>query len=257
MSRREWRASRRSHRVLPSQLLTFTVYSCYIHAVFGAYESNPMTQAGELSSVLPRAPLLITESKDEFDQIHNALDDQIKPRGIIEQMYVEDIAHLVWEVLRLRRSKVAIVNMAIRAALTKVITQLLLKPGGSYREVEKRAEEMAYKWFSDPDVKNQIARLLQKFDLNETAIQAEAFRESADDLERIDRLMASAEARRDKALVCIAQYRSDFGALLRESSDRLVESKVLNIEHDGRKERNLTPTPWQLIGKSQRTAETP
>jgi hypothetical protein len=216
-----------------------------------------MTQAGQLSSVLPRVPLLITESKDEFDQIRNALFDQIKPRGILEQMYVEDIACHAWEILRLRRGKVAIVNMAVRAALARVITQALLEPGGSYRDVAKRAEELAYKWFSDPDVKNQIAGLLQKFGLTETAIQAEAFRKSADDLERIDRLMASAEARRDKALVCIAQYRADFGALLRESSDRLVEGKVLNIEHDGSKERNLRPTPWQPIGKSQRTAETP
>ena len=49
--------------------------------------------------------------------------------------------------------------------------------------------------------------------------------------------MASAEARRDKALVCIAQYRGDFGVLLRESSDRLVDGKVLKLEHAGSKER--------------------
>ena len=60
----------------------------------------------------------------------------------------------------------------------------------------------------DPDVKKQIAGLLREFNLDETAFEAEAFRKSADDLEGIDRLMASAEARRDKALVCIAQYRA-------------------------------------------------
>jgi hypothetical protein len=94
-----------------------------------------------------------------------------------------------------------------------------------------------HEWFSDPDVKKQIAGLLREFNLDETAIEAEAFRKSADDLERIDRLMASAEARRDKALVCIAQYRGDFGVLLRESSDRLVDGKVLKLEHAGSKER--------------------
>ena len=83
----------------------------------------------------------------------------------------------------------------------------------------------------------QIAGLLREFNLDETAIEAAAFRKSADDLEGIDRLMASAEARRDKALVCIAQYRGDFGALLRESTDRLVEGKILKLEHAGSKER--------------------
>jgi hypothetical protein len=197
-----------------------------------------MPKAGRASSALmATAPLLITESRDEFNLIREALNDQIKPRGIIEQMYVEDIAHLVWEILRLRRSKAAIINSAFRAALTGVVTQLLLKPGGLEYAVHDDAEKLAYEWFSDPNVKKQIAGLLREFDLDETAIEAEAFRRSADDLERIDRLMASSEARRDKALVCIAQYRGDFGALLRESSHRLVDGEVLKLEHAGSKER--------------------
>jgi hypothetical protein len=189
------------------------------------------------SARLPTPPLLLTESKDEFKLIHNALNDEIKPRGIIEQIYVEDIAYLVWEVLRLRRSKTAIVNLAFRAALTEVVTQLSREPGEREHQVRPHSEKLAHKWFSDPDVKEQIAELLQEFNLDEAAIEAEAFRKSTDDLEQIDRLMASAEARRDKALVRIAQYRGDFGALLRESSDRLVDGKVLKLEHAGSKEQ--------------------
>ena len=197
-----------------------------------------MTKAGQVSSALiPTVPLLLTESKDEFNLIRDTLNDQIKPRGIIEQMHVEDIAYLVWEILRLRRSKAAIVNLAFRAALKEVIKQLLIKPGDLNFHVEEQSKNLAYEWFSDPDVKKEIAGLLQQFNLDETAIEAEAFRRSADDLERIDRLMASAEARRDKALVCIAQYRGDFGVLLRERSDRLVDGKVLKLEHAGSKER--------------------
>src|SRR4029077_1576852 len=162
------------------------------------------------SALIPTSPLLLTGSKDEFNLIRDNLNDQIKPRGIIEQIYVEDIAHLVWEILRLRRSKAAIVNLAFPAALKEVITQLLIKPRGLKFQVEDRSKKLAHEWFSDPDVKKEIAGLLQQFNLDETAIEAEAFRRSADDLERIDRLMASAEARRDKALVCIAQYRGDF-----------------------------------------------
>ena len=197
-----------------------------------------MTKAGQVSSaLLPTVPLLITESRDEFNLIRDNLNDQIKPRGIIEQMYVEDIAYLVWEILRLRRSKAAIINLAFRDALTEVVTQLLSNPGERKYHLKDRAEKLAREWFSDPDVKKQIAGLLREFDLDETALEAEAFRKSADDLEGIDRLMASAEARRDKALVCIAQYRGDFGALLRESSDRLVDGKVLKLEHAGSKRK--------------------
>jgi hypothetical protein len=197
-----------------------------------------MTKAGQVSSaLLPTAPLLITESKDEFDLLRDTLNQEVKPRGIIEQMYVEDVTYLVWEILRLRRSKAAIINLAFRDALTEVVMQLLRKPGEYKHELKDRADDLAREWFFDLNVRKQIAELLREFDLDETALEAEAFRKSADDLEGIDRLMASAEARRDKALVCIAQYRGDFGALLRERSDRLVDGKVLKLEHAGSKER--------------------
>jgi hypothetical protein len=32
------------------------------------------------------------------------------------------------------------------------------------------------------------------------------------------------------SLVCVAQYRGDFGARLRETSDRVIEGKVLQLE---------------------------
>ena len=188
--------------------------------------------------MLRGAPLLITESKADFDRIRDALKEEIKPRGILEQIYVEDMAYLSWEVLRLRRSKAAIVNLAFRAALKELITQLLREPGQYTHELGDQPEELARDWFSDPKVKKQVADLLQEYDLDESAIEAEAIRQSADDLERIDRLMASAEARRDKALVCVAQYRGDFGALLRDSSNRVIRKETLQLEHDLSKEQN-------------------
>jgi hypothetical protein len=54
-------------------------------------------------TLLPNLPLLITESADEFDALRDAFEREIKPRAIIEQMYVHDICSIVWEILRLRR----------------------------------------------------------------------------------------------------------------------------------------------------------
>jgi hypothetical protein len=196
-----------------------------------------MVKTYQSSPAVLRGPPLITESKAEFDRISEALNEEIKPRGILEQMYVEDVAYLSWEILRLRRTKTAIVNLAFRAALKDLITQILRKPGRFGYELGDQPEELARDWFSDPNVKKQIRDLLREFDLDESAIEAEAIRRSADDLERIDRLMASAEARRDKALVCVAQYRGDFGALLRDSSNRLIKEEAPVLEHVSSKEQ--------------------
>src|SRR5690242_12547691 len=111
-----------------------------------------MPKSSQISSaLLPKAPLLASESRDEFNRVCEALNDQIKPRGIIEQIYVEDIAYLVWEILRLRRCKTAIINLAFRAALTQVVTQLSREPGEWEHQVRPHSEELARKWFSDPD----------------------------------------------------------------------------------------------------------
>ena len=92
------------------------------------------------SKLLPTTPLLITESQDEFDRIRDALEQELQPHGIVEQMYVADFGHLVWEILRLRRCKIGIINSAFRAALENVLAQLLRKPRGYTHQVEGKAE---------------------------------------------------------------------------------------------------------------------
>ena len=79
--------------------------------------------------LLRQPPLLITESADEFDALRIALEADIEPRGIIEQMYVADLASLVWEILRLRRCKAVIVSQAIRSTLEHLLEELLTPPG--------------------------------------------------------------------------------------------------------------------------------
>jgi hypothetical protein len=62
---------------------------------------------------LSKPPLLITESADEFDALHKALREDIKPRGFIEQMYVDEISCIYWEILRLRRCKAAVIKCCL------------------------------------------------------------------------------------------------------------------------------------------------
>jgi hypothetical protein len=89
-------------------------------------------------TLLPKLPLLITEAADEFDALRDAFEQEIKPRGIIEQMYVHDISSIVWEILRLRRCKVVIINSAFRSALQDLLKQLLRQPGQYEYQVMRR-----------------------------------------------------------------------------------------------------------------------
>jgi hypothetical protein len=107
---------------------------------------------------LPKLPLLITESADEFGALRDAFEREIKPRGIIEQMYVHDICSIVWEILRLRRCKVVIINSAFRSALEHLFVQLL----------RDEAQALAHAWFTDKEAKTQVSEILSQFKLDES-----------------------------------------------------------------------------------------
>jgi hypothetical protein len=195
-----------------------------------------MRRRNELA-LLPKLPLLITESADEFDALRDAFEREIKPRGIIEQMYVHDISAIVWEILRLRRCKVIIINSAFRSALENLLVQLR-QPGQQDFQARDPARELAQAWFTDKEAKNQVSELLSRFDLDESAIEAEAIRKSSSDLELLDRMLASLETRRNKALGCVAEYRASLAHQLRESADRIIDGKdVLRLE-DAASERS-------------------
>jgi len=182
-------------------------------------------------TLLPKLPLLITESADEFDALRDAFEQEIKPRGIIEQMYVHDMSAIVWEILRLRRCKVIIINSAFRSALQDLLMQLLKQPGQYDWHVQNEAESLAQGWFTDQEAKNQVSEILSRFELDETAIEAEAIRRSSADLELLDRMLTSLESRRNKALGSVAEYRASLAHQLRESADHIIDGKgILRLE---------------------------
>ena len=130
-------------------------------------------QAAE-AALLPASPLLITETAHDFDHIRDALNEEIKPRGVIERMYVADIAFLTWEILRYRRCRSVLINLKFRDALKKVLRGL--SDIGS--EIYDTTEGLSHDWFTDSGARKQVLQVLEQFHLDESAIEAEAIRES-------------------------------------------------------------------------------
>ena len=89
-----------------------------------------------------------------------------------------------------------------------------------------------------PKAKKQVSETLGRFDLDESAIEAEAVRKSSSELELLDRMLTSLESRRNKALGCVVEYRASLAHQLRESAERIIDGKgVLRLE-DAASERS-------------------
>jgi hypothetical protein len=171
------------------------------------------------------APVLINESADEFASMCEQVNQEIKPAGFIERIYADDVIALTWDILRLRRCKTGIINGAFLAALRGILEQLLWRRDfDGYDDHEKTADILARGWFGNKKAKAQVATLLRKFGLDEGAIEAEAIRSRAEDLERIDRMLALAEVRRGKALHCLADHRQSRAKQVKQSTDQILDN---------------------------------
>jgi hypothetical protein len=178
--------------------------------------------------------LLITESTDEFNSIRQKIEDEIKPCRIIEQIFVEDFTDIVWETRRLRRCRDAMMNASFRTSLEKVLTELLREPGESALESAfgRRAEveDLALRWFTDPDARKEVMELLGQFHLDESAIEAQAMRKCFSDLERLDRRLSLLESRRRQVLLEIEAYRATLAERMRQVAEEIETKNVLRLE---------------------------
>jgi hypothetical protein len=177
-------------------------------------------------ALLPKTPLLMSESKDEFEALRSALVEEIKPRGIIEHMCVADIAEIVWESRRLHRCKAVMINMNHSAALKSLLYDVL--DAVDYL----KAGVLAQTWFTDKKAKNEVAEILRRFHLDESAIEAQAIKSLASELEILDKRLMSLEARRNRAIRNVAEYRESFTTKVREGSGRIIEGdSVIRLEN--------------------------
>ena len=172
-------------------------------------------------------PLLITESQDRFASLYAELEQDIQPKGPIERTYVFDIANITWDIERYRRYKTVIINNSWIAALQGILEQILCRQNfDGEDDHEETAEALAHGWFENKRVKTQVANMLRQFQLDESAIEAEAFRLMSSDIDRMDRMLTLAEVRRDKALRNIAEYRDSLSLQLRQTSERILKYRT-------------------------------
>jgi hypothetical protein len=175
-----------------------------------------MDQENQINTVTLRSkpPVLRSESAEEYISLHQELVRELEPNGPIEEIYIEDITALIWDVQRLRNFKVSAMHQASLQALTSILKQLLpFKP---------KAEALAKGWFEDAGDRKQVSEILKRFDLDESAIEAEAMKLASEQLEWLDKALALASSRLEKELRFVKSYRDGFADNVRRQTDRLL-----------------------------------
>jgi hypothetical protein len=173
------------------------------------------------------APLLPGEDRTEYTKFTAQFLAAAKPRDFIEEILARDAIDLSWEVLRLRRLKVGLLRLACNEGVRNVAGKVGHQPG----PVRWLDGDFATKWMSgDSAARNEFQKLLQKAGLGMEDLMAEALSSKINTFERLDHMLASAEARRNNALREIDRHRSALGAAPRQVAVEVEDAEFRDVE---------------------------
>jgi hypothetical protein len=176
----------------------------------------------DLGPLLTHRPLVLGEEEAGYDELLASVTGAVKPRDFIETMWVKDVVDELWEAQRYRRLKAALLRMAGKDHLVRIletakdpVTEKPLPPGS--------AELTAICCLQgDEESIGEVKDILTDYALDFDSIMARAFADQLETIERFDRLIASADARRDKALSSVDRRRETFARQLRRVAEDLA-----------------------------------
>jgi hypothetical protein len=170
-----------------------------------------------LSRVIPRdiadifgpPPVLSTENRQAYDELVTQLVLQWKPQNITEWMFVRDIADISWEIFRHRGAIANLFPISFKTALRAVLTDALPEEGCKpWFDRYEAAKGLAQAWFEGPQEQEKVKAQLAKYGVSPEAIVAQTYVLRRDELDKLYRLLAVAEARRIAITRNFNEYRA-------------------------------------------------
>lgn len=181
-------------------------------------------RAGGLRALLGPAPLLEGEDRSAYDALHDRIIAAVRPEDALDEILTRDIVDLTWEILRLRRIKVAVMEAAADEAVDRA-----LEPAGMHFDLELFGAPVRAKRRDPRSVRERNLKLEQA-GFDREIIAAQAFAAKLVTLERIDRLIMQAEARRNVALREIDRHRSALAERLRALGKEIEDAEFTEVD---------------------------
>ncbi len=169
------------------------------------------------------APILPVEESAAYDELLAQASISLRPADLLEEVWLHDYVDLIWEGRRLRR----IMEGVLAAAVPKALRETLWKIGGLKDE---ERELLVKSWIAhEPAAVERVEQYLSAANLTFDAVIARAFCNNIDHLERLGRLMATAEARRNVVLHEIERHRATLAKALRDATPALEQVELQTV----------------------------
>jgi hypothetical protein len=213
-------------------------------------------------SIFGPAPILDGEDSKAYDALLARVSGDVTASDIFEEIWVRDVVDLTWEILRYRRVKASLIICQMEEALADSISTFVDLPAEDEFSDQTEPEEdedpsepeddkdcitpseLAAAWAShDPVAIKQANELLASAGRTMDSVIALAFERELHNIERIERLLTVAEARRNATLRDIDRHRATLARTLR---DKLADAEDAEFEIVG---PSKTIEPIRLASK--------
>ena len=180
-------------------------------------------ERGEHLMLFGPPPLFDGEDPEIYDQLLTQVSTTVMPKDIFEDIWVRDVVDLTLEVFRLRRLTANLIKVNAYKGLSKTLAPLVGR---------SQAETLAEGWAArKSDVVEEVNKTLTSAGLTTDSILAQTFSLRLNDIERIEHMIALAEARRNATLREIDRHRQTLGQKLRRGAQQLEDGQFRVIEH--------------------------
>jgi hypothetical protein len=172
--------------------------------------------------VLGRAPLIPGDDSSGYDTLLARVSAAVRPGDFIEEAWVRDVVDLIWEAVRLRRLKAALLTACADRGLRDVLTGINVTGNTAFA--------LAGPWAArEPAAVEKVDAILAAAGLGIDHVMAQTLRRHIGEIERIDRMIASAEARRSATLREIAHHREHLAASLRAAANEAIADAEFEV----------------------------
>ena len=184
---------------------------------------SPVGAAIDRVVAIAPAPLLPGEKQADYAEVAVRIVRAAQPKDAIEEFLVRDVVDLTWEILRLRHVKAGILRASIWVGVQNVLSGV----GRGYPETKNLGERWAA---GNEAARTKVDVILKKAGLTIDEATAKTLENKLDSFERLDRMLASAEARRNNALREIDRHRDALGGGVRRSIEEIEDAEFRDVE---------------------------
>jgi hypothetical protein len=189
----------------------------------------------EQPSLFGPRPLIAGEDVAAYDELLARFSAVIKPKDVLEEMWVRDIVDLTWDTLRMRRLKAGLLTSVTWEGLKEVL-KALVDPF--------EADILSKDWAArNRQAVKKVDKLLTSKRLTMDLAIARALSANVDSFERIDRMAMNAEARRNAALRELERHRASLALALRQASDDVVEAQFVDVRRGSGMQKGVHDQP--------------